>query len=343
MSTSTERSLERVRRLFLALALVACVVAVAGITGLPDRTAGLRLAGLGAVAALAAIWVRSYRCDALSPFDDLIELGALFTVGLAAGPDLALGLVYTGLCRRSLYGSRLRAAAGLAVYALAHVLAVVANGGSLTAVDALAQVPPLAIACAVMHAWAGVLARHEQSVAREHALRDSSAALIGAADRGSLHEATLAAVGRLAPGAPAVVLGRREDGDLIVRAATGEWLPEIACATVAAHDFSADLASDLADGIARAIESPREAGLELFAPPEVAAAPGVCVPLAVRGRVLGLVALFGTGAVSPAVVDALGTIAAESALALAALDSADRVADDRSIERFVGRRRPGMI
>ncbi len=214
MPTSTERSLERVRRLFLALALVACVVAVAGITGLPDRTAGLRLAGLGAVAALATIWVRSYRCDALSPFDDLIELGALFTVGLAAGPDLALGLVYTGLCRRSLYGSRSRAAAGLAVYALAHVVAVVAAGGSLTAVDALAQVPPLAIACAVMHAWAGVLARHEQSVAREHALRDASVALVTAADRGSLHDATLDAVrpGPRRPGRRAgPARGRRPD------------------------------------------------------------------------------------------------------------------------------------
>src|SRR3954451_1934283 len=121
--------LGRVRRALLVVALGACVIAALAVAGVPDRTAGLRLAGVAAVAVLALVWIRAARRGALSPWDEPIELLALFAVGLAAGPAPSLVVFYAGLYLRSLYGSRLRAAAGLVVYAAAYVGAVSAAGG----------------------------------------------------------------------------------------------------------------------------------------------------------------------------------------------------------------------
>src|SRR5829696_6574922 len=120
--------LERVRRIFLALALAACSLAAVAVGAIPDRTPGLRLAGLAAVAALAAVWLRAHRHGALSPWDEPIELLALFAVGLAAGPDAAMAVVCAGLYLRVLYGSRRRAVAGLAVYSVAYLASVIVAG-----------------------------------------------------------------------------------------------------------------------------------------------------------------------------------------------------------------------
>ncbi len=84
------------------------------------------------------------------------------------------------------------------------------------------------------------------------------------------------------------------------------------------------------------------AGLELFAPPEVTAPGGVCVPMSVRGEPRGLLAAFGAAVGASEEVDARATLAGEAALALAAIDGADAAADDRAIARLT-ERVSGMI
>jgi hypothetical protein len=335
--------LARLRRLFLALALVACALAVVAVAGTHDRTAGLRLAGMVAAAALAAIWTRSYRRGQLGGLDAPIELAALFAVGVAAGPDPALALIYTGLYLRSLYGSRGAVVGGIAVYAVAHGLAVAADGAGYSPGDALGQLPPLAIGAGVMHAFATVLVRHDASVARERVLRAATGAIAAAEARGDVHAAVLDAVERLAPGAGgAAIATRAAAGDLVVRAATGQWLPGIVSTRVAAADLSREVSGRLKSGQACRIGSPREAGLELFAPAEVAAEPGICVPLVARGELYGMLTVFGAAMSCEGQVDAIASLGAEAALALSALDGADRGADDRSLERLT-QSAPGMI
>jgi len=324
--------LARVRRIFLALALVACTLAAVTVAGVPDRTAGLRIAGVVAIAALAAVWARAYRRGALSPLDEPIELAALFAVGLAAGSAGSLGVVYTGLYLQSMYGSRTRAAAGLAVYAVAHVAAVAESGGQLG--PALAQLPPLAIGCAVMQAFAAMLERHERSLQREAILRDASAGLVAAGERASVYAALLRAVARLGGARPpAAVVATLRGGELVVDAASGPWLPGVVSAHLAAGTLCRDETY--------AIASPRLAGLELFAPPDLAALAGVCVPLSARGALRGALVVFGDGA-GREEIGALTALSGEAALALAALDAADGAVADRSIARLT-ERVAGMI
>jgi hypothetical protein len=334
--------LTRVRRLFLVLALVACALAVIAVAGAPDRTPGLRLAGVAAAAALAAIWTRSYRRGRLGRLDAPIELSALFAVGVAAGPDPALALVYTGLYLRSLYGSREGVVAGFFVYAVAHGLAVAADGAGYSAANVLAQLPPLAIGAGVMHAFGAVLVEQDESLRRERILRRASAAIAAAPDRPAVHAAVLEAVDHVVPGRATAAVATRSGDGYVVRAATGQWLPGIASARVATADLSREVAEGIRRGAPCAIDSPRAAGLELFAPAEVAAEPGVCVPLVARGDVRGTLTVFGREVASRGQNDAIATLAAEAALALAALDHADAAADDRSIARVTAPV-PGMI
>ena len=310
----------RARRALLVLALAACVLAALAVAGVPDRTGGLRLAGVAAVAALALVWLRAARRGALSPWDEPIELLALFAVGLAAGPAPSLAVVFTGLYLRSLYASRLRAVAGLAIYAAAYTGAVSAAGGDGVR-EGLEQLPALALGCAVMQAFAVMLARHERSLARERILREASVALAAARDREGLYDAILRAVervgdGRLPAAVVALVPGEPDaEAGFTVRAANGAWLPGLVGAPLAQAELPGNLVAALAQGRSSAVESPRLVGLELHAPPELDALQGVCLPLAVRGSTRGFLAVFG-----PAV-------ARQD-------DAADSAADDRSIARL---------
>jgi hypothetical protein len=334
--------LARVRRGFLALALLACAVVTVASAGVPDSTAGLRLAGIAAVAALAVVWVRAYRRGALSPFDEPIELLAVLAVGLAVGEELGLAVVYTGLYLRSLYGSRLRAAAGFAVYATAFFATVVADGGQ-PLIEAAEHLPALAIGCAVMQALAALLGRHERSLRREQILRETGAALVDARDRAGVHAAAMEAVDRLGGGRPvAAVLLTRSQSELAIRAATGPWLPGMVSAHVACAELPGEVVAGLTRGEVVVLDSPRLAGLELYAPPDVAALSGVGVPLVVRGELRGVLAAFGPAVQDADTVGSLATVAGEAALALAALEAADSAADDRSLERLTQRDR-GMI
>src|SRR5215208_1759150 len=275
----------RVRRALLGLALAACVLAAFAVAGVPDRTGGLRLAGVVSVAALALVWLRAARRGALSHWDEPIELLALFAVGLAAGPAPSLAVVYTGLYLRSLYASRWRASAGLAIYATAYIGAVSAAGDDGVR-EGLEQLPALALACAVMQAFAVVLARHERSLSRERILREASVALAAARDREALYGAILGAVERLGDARlPAAVLALMpsEGRDFTVRAATGAWLPGLVGSPLAEAELPGDLVAALGEGRSWAAESPRLVGLELYAPPELDALEGVCLPLSARG------------------------------------------------------------
>jgi hypothetical protein len=330
----------RVRRALLVLALAACVLAAVAVACVPDRTGGLRLAGIAAVAALALVWLRAARRGALSPWDEPIELLALFAVGLAAGPAPSLAVVFTGLYLRSLYASRVRAAAGLAVYAAAYIGAVSAAGDNGVR-EGLEQLPALALGCAVMQAFAVMLARHERSLSRERILREASVALADARDRESLYDAILRAVERLGGGGlPAAVIAlapgdaRGGSDPFTVRAANGAWLPGLVGSPLAAAELPSDLLSALAGAHPWPVESPRLVGLELYAPPELDALEGVCLPLAVRGSTRGFLAAFGPVVTRQEESAALAALAGEAALALAAGDAADSAADDRSIERL---------
>jgi hypothetical protein len=310
------------------------------VAGVPDRTGGLRLAGVAAVATLALVWLRAARSGALSPWDEPIELLALFAVGLAAGPAPTLAVVFTGLYLRSLYASRPRALAGLVVYAAAYIGAVSAAGGDGVR-EGLEQLPALALGCAVMQAFAVMLARHERSLARERILREASVSLADARDREGLYDAILRAVELLGDGRLAAAVIALAPGDergaaepFTVRAASGAWLPGLVGLPLAGAELPGELVSALAGGRSFPVESPRLIGLELCAPPELDALEGICLPLAVRGSTRGFLAAFGPAVTREDDAAALAALAGEVALALAAADAADSAADDRSIERW---------
>jgi hypothetical protein len=324
--------LARVRRALLALALTGCVLATIAIAGMPDRTPGLRLAGVVAVGSLALVWLRTARRGALSPFDEPIEVLALFTIGLAAGAAPVLAVVYPGLYLRSLYVSRVRAALGLVLYASAYAAAAGAGGGNGLR-EVLEQLPALALGCAVTQAFALMLSRHERSLSRERTLRQAGVALAEAPDRAAVYDVILDAVGRLGADQAAVMaLMPSERGSSArgptVRAAAGPWLPGLVGTLLP----TADLPRDLAAGRTVSVQSPRLVGLELYAPPELG--PGVCLPLAVRGESRGFLAVFGPGSAGTDHAESLAALAGEAALALAAADAADAAAVDRSLTRL---------
>jgi hypothetical protein len=329
----------RVRRALLVLALAACVLAALAVAGVPDRTGGLRLAGVAAVAALALVWLRAARRGALSHWDEPIELLALFAVGLAAGPAPSLAVVFTGLYLRSLYASRLRAVAGLAIYAAAYTGAVSAAGDDGVR-EGLEQLPALALGCVVMQTFAVLLARHERSLSRERILREASVALAAARDCDGLYDVILRAVeglgdGRLPATVVALMPGEPDaDAGFTVRAANGAWLPGLVGAPLADVELPGDLVAALREGRSWAAESPRLVGLELYAPPELDATEGVCLPLSVRGSTRGFLAVFGPAVTRQDEAAALAGLAGDAALALAAADAADSAADDRSIARL---------
>jgi hypothetical protein len=229
----------------------------------------------------------------------------------------------------------------MVLYATAYVGAVVADGGNAVA-EGWEQLPALVIGCAVVQAFAAMLARHERSLSRERILREASSALVDARDRAAVYAATLRAVELLGHGRPpagVIALGSSGGDGLVVRAATGPWLPGVVGSSVT---IPSEVTAALDAARACAIESPRQAGLELFAPPDVAALEGVFLPLSVRGSARGFLAAFGPAVAEADEAGALGALAEEAALALAAADGADAAAVDRSIERFTQGAR-GMI
>jgi hypothetical protein len=297
------------------------------------------LAGVVAVAALAIVWLRAYRRGALSPFDEPIELLALFAVGLAVGHELALAVVYTGLYLRSLYGSRLRAAAGLAVYSIAHAATVAADSGRPIA-EALEHLPALAIGCAAMQVLAVVLGRHERSLRRERIVHEASAGLVDARNRAAVYAATMEGVDSLGVRstiAAVLVLGPNRASELVVRAATGPWLPGIVPSRIALEELPSEVIAGLHGGNVVAIDSPRLAGVELYAAPDLSVLGGVAVPLCVHGELRGFLAVFATAEQGSDEIGALATLAGEAALALAAIDAAETAAEDRSLERLTDR------
>src|SRR3954468_23805468 len=130
--TPPKNLLSRVRWIFLLVGIF-----IAALTLLPvllASTPGLfKAAALVGLLLLLLRWIHGYMRGTFSPFWDPFEGLAIFAVSIASiDPLAALGLVYSGLSFRSLYGSGRRVLLVLLVYLGAFLLAVPL---SLTASD----------------------------------------------------------------------------------------------------------------------------------------------------------------------------------------------------------------
>jgi diguanylate cyclase (GGDEF)-like protein/PAS domain S-box-containing protein len=328
--------LARARRLFLLFALLACALAVPMVATAPGATAGLRIVGIAAIGVLAALWIESAKRGRLPALYEPIEFAAIFAVSVAGMPERALGLVYAGILRRSLYGSPRRVALGWAVYSSAHMLAIaVAGEGSYAFTDGLAQIAPLAVAAGIMHGLGEVMTRYHLERTRQRILREASAALVTARDRDAIHRAALRAMEQLAgPSLSAAAVALRAGAGFTVPAASGDWLPGVAALRVPLAELPPDVVDDVAAGRVHAGATPRTLGLDLFAPPDLAGQAGVIVPLTVRDEARGALALFGPDLADAGLRESLAGLAADVALSLEAADLVEARLTQETEERF---------
>jgi diguanylate cyclase (GGDEF)-like protein/PAS domain S-box-containing protein len=222
--------LERTRFGFGVFALLLVALAIPLVV-VADSPAWLR-----ALAAVALVWtaarhVQIYRSDRV--FIGLVPVdgAALLALIAAVGAEPILGVLFTGVYSRSMYGDRryvvANAAATLAAYLTSSFFLPIDEA---VAIDtALSQVPGILVSAAVTHIVADALRREERRRARERLLRESGGRLVVARDRDEIHrvgvEASLAALPHL-PGTRAV-LWRGDGEELEAVAAAGDGAADV--------------------------------------------------------------------------------------------------------------------
>lgn len=182
--------LEQVRLTFLLSALVMAVLPVPMILGRNAVGRPLQALAIAGLLWLCWWWIRGYKRANFPPLWYVPEGIAVCAAIVAIGnPLYALGLVYTGLMFRSLYGTRRSVVATLLIYLVAFCGAVVIEtlltNADISFVDALPQVPGLPLMAALLHTMATSIARHERATFREKTLKESGAKLVSALERGS--------------------------------------------------------------------------------------------------------------------------------------------------------------
>ena len=201
--------LERARWIFLLSSLALAVFTVPVVLTNAERPWGLRAAALAGLVGLGLRWLDGYRRERFIPILTLPEGLAVLGVSLAVYSPLAvLGLIYSGLMFRALYGRwPALLLAGLTytgAFLAAVTISLSSTGWSVPVFELLPGTLGLVIVAVMLHLLASTLGRHERSVSRETALREAGAALAAAPDAAGIRAAALRSAKSLAGDLPEV-------------------------------------------------------------------------------------------------------------------------------------------
>ena len=222
--------LDRVRWIFLLFSLlmallVAALILQSDVTPLP-----LRLAAASGIVGLGWWWLRGYARGGFPLGGILFEGTAVFAAALATGaPPTALGLIYSSLMFRALYGP-LR---NVLVLVLAYFLAffgAVALALNFTYLDLpFAAILPeplgLPLVAVTLHALATTIGGRERAVFRERSLRETGSELVKALDRKDVHGAVVEGALRIVQDVPgtraSLAIGTPERMNIVASAGEG--------------------------------------------------------------------------------------------------------------------------
>ncbi len=205
-------TLQRLRWLFLAITLVALGTSVPLVLISPSAT-WLHPLGLGGVAWLAGWWVMGYRRGGFPMAGEVITTAALVAVGVGAGnPEYALGVVYSAILFRSLYGGRAQAGVVVAQFVGANLLALwIANVPTqplLAPTTFTTIIPGLPMLGILMQTLKRLMEEHDAALTRAGILRQASIDLLNSSD--------LADAGRITENAARRIVALEKDLEVAV-------------------------------------------------------------------------------------------------------------------------------
>jgi PAS domain S-box-containing protein len=333
--------LSRVRWIFLLASIFMAILAVLPL--LLASTPWLsKVAALVGLLLLPLRWIRGYMRGTFSPFWDPFEGLAIFVVGVASiNPLTALGLVYSGLSFRSLYGSGRQVLFVLLVYLGAFLLAVplslTASGYSL--LETLPLVLGLTLIAAVLHVLPSTSTKYKRAVFRERTLRETSTALVSALDQKSIYIAALDGAQKLTKDMPgtraSIVVGPAEKMTLL--AADGDHAAQTDAAEVNLHDLPEPIYTHLLEK--RSVEANNVDLIDSDTVPEALRFESkTCsvyyVPLLVQEELGGLLVMTSDSPLPQELKDAIEILGSQAALALESITLAEELHQHTSETRL---------
>jgi hypothetical protein len=222
--------LERVRWIFLLFSLLMAAVVFGLILRSEVTPPALRLAALSAIVGLVWWWVRGYARGDFPLVGTVFEGAAVFAAALATGaPPTALGLIYSSLMFRSLFGPLRNVLCLLVAYLVAFygaaALALSFTYLELPFATLLPEALGLPLVAVALHALAATIRRQERTVSRKQTLREAGAGLVKALEREEIYGAVLAGALRFtqdAPGTTRACLAIGVPESMAVVASSGE-------------------------------------------------------------------------------------------------------------------------
>ncbi len=311
--------LDRFRWIFLLVnffwAVVIISVVMLGSTASPPLRAA---AGLGLVT-LCWLRVRQYRSGTLPIGWDIVEglvvLAAIVAVGEASQ---VLGLVYAGLIFRSFYRPACRVLLILLCYLTAFLGGVTLSAPAGMSPQVLAEVPGLLLVTGMNYFVAGMLTKHDRTLARERILRSAGSRLVAATDPPTIYAVTLdTALALLKPKSDVqVTLWQGSSERLHLVAAAGAEGNHAVGAHFSPHDLPEPRRSWFLSH--QAYEIKQHDAAQMQAVVGVALMPGstVVVPLLFKDEIKGALMANSGGDLPPDLKDALLSLRAEVTLAL---------------------------
>ncbi|QIN77622.1 PAS domain S-box protein [Rubrobacter marinus] len=340
----TKNLLSRLRRVFLLFAVLMAVLAVPLILQANATPRLLQASAIAGLLLLISWWILGYRRERFPVAFSPLEGSVVFAVALATGvPPTALGLIYSSLMFRSLYGSLRSVVFLMLLYLAAFFGAVAAAFGfdylDLPPTTALPEVLGLPLVAVMFHVLATTVAGRERAMSRERTLRESAAALVAALDREGVYGAALDGARALVRDVPGtrVCLAVGPPEKMTVSAAVGEGAEETEGAEVNLHDLPEPIRasllgrrpSDVAHAGPGILPGVREA---LSFEPKTGSA--YHVPLIVRDEFGGLLVVSSDAVLPRELKDSVNTLGSQIALALESISLTEELYRRRSEGRL---------
>lgn len=335
--------LSRVRRVFLLFSILMAVLAVPLILQANATPWFLQASAIAGLLWLVSWWIRGYGRGRFPIVFCLLEGSVVFAAALATGaPPTALGLIYSSIMFRSLYGS-LRSVVLLLLFYLAAFFGAVAIASRFTYLNlpltaVLPEVLGLPLVAVMFHVLATTIAGRERAMLREKTLRESAAALVAALNREGVYGAAL-------EGAQKLMLEMPETR-LCLAVGPPEKMTVLAVGDAADEAVGAEInLCDLPDPIRASLLGNRSVDTNHADPETVSAARKALsfepkigyiyhVPLLVRDEFEGLLVVSSDSALPPELKDSLDALGAQIALALESLALTEELYRRRNDERL---------
>ena len=277
-------------------------------------------AGVAALSWICSRWILGHRLGRFSVVGDVAEGLALCLISAAVGNPLrALGLLYSGLCFRSLYGSGRRVVLVLLIYVAAHfAVAQALDAVPVLLLRALIMVPIFAVGAGGMLVLAKTLTKHERALAREGILARAGAALVASPTQESTYavaaDAALALIGHAPDARVSVWVGSAER--LTSVAAAGDRAAEVDDIQMNVRLLPAPLRERFGSQTIIQLDAVEAAELRKVLPVDPKVNSVWVMPLLIQERLGGLLVAASASALPDDAVDALRTLGIEVALAL---------------------------